>query len=283
LGEPSPNGKLLSDPEIREAATELCEDELRENVRQLVTAFPGRFVSIDTMQRLEPFEKNPAALSMILKKPKIVSRLYSITCEACGSRHIDYAEKVKAERAVSESEGQCGLCGEQGLTVTETFSVTEPWVKALRQGLWLELLISDLASSRTDSVWTGQMVGRNEIDVLAVFASHTILFECKDTSFGQNDLYIAAAKAERANADVVIIVTTRDVHQNVLDDLAEIGKRGDREFRLVSKSTAKDLKDETTLILDQLSGDLLKNWFSSSSNPWASLLYRDFDVFSLQR
>ena len=42
-----------------------------------------------------------------------------------------------------------------------------------------------------------------------------ILLECKDTSFGQNDFINLNAKAQETKADVVGIITTQPLHENV--------------------------------------------------------------------
>lgn len=59
------------------------------------------------------------------------------------------------------------------------------------------------------------MVESFELDVVAMIHSKIVLVECKDTSFGQNDFVNLSAKAEEIDADVIGVVTTQPLHENV--------------------------------------------------------------------
>jgi hypothetical protein len=164
---------------------------------------------------------------------------------------------------VNDTGGECAACGATALKTVEAYSVAEPFFRGVRQGLWLESLASDVLQSRTDTVWTGQMVGTNEIDVMGVTADRTILIECKDTSFGQNDLYVTAIKAGQVEADEVVVVSTRELHQNVMSQIQKIGRdSGVREFSVVTETTASAIEQELTRVLDGFRRQQLADWIS---------------------
>jgi hypothetical protein len=125
------------------------------------------------------------------------------------------------------------------------------------------------------------MVESDEIDVVAVFAEQVVLVECKDTSFGQNDLYVTSVKAQNVGADVVIILSTRDIHQNVRNAIPRIGKSSDereflggvqRDFHLVSDANARAISEELDRILGEISSENMNSWIAG--NPYSSAIYR---------
>lgn len=87
---------------------------------------------------------------------------------------------------------------------------------ALRQGLWLEHLVADVCLQFTEDVWAGQMADLFEVDVIANVDGQILLFECKDSSLGQNDFFIALKKAHAINADLLVLIATKPFHSNVV-------------------------------------------------------------------
>jgi hypothetical protein len=146
--------------------------------------------------------------------------------------------------------------------VIETYSVLDPFVHGIQQGLWLESLASDVLASRTSAVWAGQMVDLNEIDVLGVVADSTILMECKATSFGQNDAYIALVKAQQLEIDTVVFISTKELHRNVQDSVDKMD-RTSRHLRLrtIATPSASKIRRELLKVLDELTGNQLAEWF----------------------
>lgn len=99
--------------------------------------------------------------------------------------------------------------------------------RALKQGLWLEHLVADICLQFTPDVWAGQMADLFELDVVAMIDGQTLLFECKDSSFGQNDFLVALKKAHDVEASTLLLLSTRPFHPNVI---RAINKEIDRAY-----------------------------------------------------
>lgn len=103
-----------------------------------------------------------------------------------------------------------------------------------------------------------------------------VLIECKDTTFGANDLSVLAMKAMQLSADKVIIITTRDVHQNVLDAIPEMTRGLDaRSFEVISQPSASEIRKELDAYLDRLATEYVQSWLepNKSGMSWARALY----------
>jgi hypothetical protein len=102
---------------------------------------------------------------------------------------------------------------------------------ALRQGLWLEHLVADMCLQFTQDVWVGVMADLFELDVLANVDGQSVLFECKDTNLGQNDFLIALKKAHEVEASVLVLLSTKPFHANVIraieNEIARADEDGD--------------------------------------------------------
>jgi hypothetical protein len=99
------------------------------------------------------------------------------------------------------------------------------------------------------------------------------MFECKDRGIGQNDLYVAAVKAQTLRADVVAMVSTQPLHPNVHEVLTGLNSRRegqDDKFTAIIGDSASDIKSQLTAFLDNLSAIDLNNWLDRGGRtPWS--------------
>jgi hypothetical protein len=215
---------------------------------------------------LDPFNSDPTLLDSLLDA-KVLLRRYAVTCPSCYTGQIAFNSKRKAESTLRSSGDRCLNCLQGRLAVSEVLQVEPLSAAALQQGLWLESLASDTVGELSPLVWTGQMIENIEIDVLCVFAGMTILIECKDTNFGQNDLYVAAAKAEQVGANLVVIISTQPFHQNVVDGVMKIGKDSSRrDFRTITCSNASEIGNELRTLLLGRSEHHVRDWLSDDGS-----------------
>jgi hypothetical protein len=265
LGDLSPNGKMLADLSLRTHIRRLYDDGVRQRLTPISTTFGDNPAPRSALERLDQTEKTIDPIDFI--NSEFASSSFLIFCDSCDiPPYLAFSERAKAEAIIADVGRKCIACGKRKLSVHETFSIREPYVRGLQQGLWLESLASDVLTSRTEAAWTGQMVELNEIDVLGVFMEHTILIECKDTSFGKNDLYITAIKAQQVDADLVIIISTNDVHPNVREGVTKIGGRRERrEFEIIADQSAEVIKDKLTAILNALSQGYISRWIEGDA------------------
>lgn len=265
FGDLSPNGKLLQDPTIRTACRLMADDELRHYVTPLVSAFGQSPSSRDAIAALNVLGENPAALADILSNDKIVSAHFSAFCEECRTSQLALSQRDIAENAVRDAGHRCGSCGKEKLVVQDTYAVTDGISRAVQQGLWLESLADDALRCHSNAVWAGQMARRDELDVIGVVAEQTVLIECKDTNLGSNDVYVTAAKANNIDANLVIMVTTNDVHQNVIESINDISASSDgRRFKLISESASGDIRGAIDVEIKGLVNRSVRNWLFSA-------------------
>lgn len=273
LGELSPNGRLLADSDNKKVFQRLAQDQLREDLSAIVNALGGSPITSDLLKQHEAFKDRVDQLEATLSDSDLAAKQFIIYCGECGVQHLAFQSLQRARSVLSEVDSRCVSCGQPGLDVVESYTLSEIVVKGLQQGLWLESLASEVMSRRCDAVWSGQMVNTNEVDVLGVHLGATVLVECKDTSFGQNELYVAAMKAQDLGADTVIIATTRDVHPNVLEakDRLENWLRGRRPFTILSGQTAETFERGIDSALSEIEERFLKQFSQPESmgSSWA--------------
>jgi hypothetical protein len=257
LREPSSNGKLLQVRANREKLRLLYNDAIRDQLRSILDSIGENAAPYDILQQLEPFKKDGTALNALIATPGVLTKAFQIYCDRCSAPSLVFVDKNKADTTLADAGRTCPNCRTQGLFVRETYAVAEPYISGLRRGLWLESMAGEILETHTDAVWIGYYVDTNEIDVVSIFLGQKILIECKDTSFGQNDLYIAAVKGEQLEADVVIVITTKDIHPNVRAAAEKTGKK----IRLLSSSSAASLQHDILSVLSALWNPYIESWF----------------------
>jgi hypothetical protein len=169
------------------------------------------------------------------------------------------------------------------LHVVETFGVKAIYQQVLQQGLWLEALVSDVVESIACRQWAGRILGTDEVDIICIVANRIVMFECKDRSVGQNDLYVAAVKAQSLRADLVAIVSTQPLHANVQEVLTGLNAQrqgNDDKFTAIIGASAWEIKSQLAEFLNSLRNIELNNWLESRGR--LSSLVHDAWSFSLR-
>jgi hypothetical protein len=150
-----------------------------------------------------------------------------------------------------------------------------------KDGAWLESLVADTLQERTSSVWAGQMIGEDEIDVLTVFGNAKIVIECKDSRLGQHDFRDALHKAQQLQARVLVFVATGYVHPNVRKTIQRIRERDKAlEFHLVEGQETMKLEARLDAVLDLIEVQSVHRWITSnlSSQDSMNYLLSDYSV-----
>jgi len=279
LGKPSPHGKMLGSPVYRGAIRRLYNDELRRDLSAIVNAIGDAPVPHKYLSQMEAFKDRGHALNSIIKDDTLVHKQLVIACTNCEIRQIAFSTRSQAENALTHAGSKCLNCTAGTLEIEENYSLTDKHREGIRQGLWLESLASDVVGERALNVWTGQMVENDEVDVLSVYLDKTLLIECTDSTFGQNDLYRTAIKAQTLDVDVVIVITTREIHPNVRSDVDRLGKTmgRSRRYLLISQGSCDGIRAELTSELDRTQTEYINSWFNrdvfalstSSGGVWA--------------
>lgn len=265
----SPNGRLLGESGVKQGCKKLEDEHLRRNVAAVVQTFQEQAVPVTALARLDEFAENQEALDTFLSEESVVAKTFGLHCSSCEQTHVVFPNEESARRTIAESDAKCGSCGKEDLTVLNIFGVRRPILRALRQGVWLESLTEDALKSRTDLVWSGQMADRDELDVVAVLADQVVLVECKDTSFGQNELYVTLAKAQNIGANEIIIVSTKDIHSNVWEAIRELNENADsrrsyddesRKIHVIEERASLMIKSKLEETIETITMKCLGKW-----------------------
>lgn len=267
----SPNGRLLEDRAVDRAATKLADDGIREQLKEISATFRSLPVTRFEFDHLPIFGGKPEAIDRLMSEGALSSS-FQMRCKSCGNPSLIFTTSAEAEQALHGSI-RCA-CGESRLHIVQAYSLESAFQRALQQGLWLEALVRDVIDRYACAQWHGRMLGTHEIDAFCVVAGMILMLECKDRNFGQNDLYVAAAKAQRLRADMVVIVSTRSLHSNVEEEIAVLnqqrGTDGDR-FVPIIHATASELRSQLEALLNQVQKISLRNWLTRrpTGEPWA--------------
>lgn len=265
LGELSPNGRMLADPNLRAAARRLYDEPLRKQLSAIIREFGREGASPQGLAQLDVFADRLGTVDPILEDRTLLEERAVVHCRSCRTSHLAVQDRGLAKQVVANADRMCLCCGKHNLDVEERYWVVSELARAIEQGLWLESLASDTMSARSDILWTGQMIGTDEIDVLSVYADRTILIECKDSGLGQNDLYVAATKAQKVGAENVIIISTRDLHANVCQAARQLSATKPRgSVRLIMQHTTDGISRELDSDLAQIQKQYVESWFGGN-------------------
>jgi hypothetical protein len=233
------------------------DDRPRGQIKEIAKTFGNRYVDRAEVVRLPSVEGNNDTLDSFVRNGMLIEH-FQVICPSCKHRYLAYGDKARAESAAKNSDG-CASCDSQQLTTTSILSVPEPYSRTVHHNLWLTQLARDTAQKWTRFVWAGQMVGPSEMDVLAVFADKVILMDCRDGSFGLSDLDQTAGKAARASADVVITISTQELHPNVNDALRDSPSK-ERTFLSIATTSANQIQQNLNDVFEQMAKSHAKKW-----------------------
>lgn len=255
-----PNGKLLEDQAVIKSAAVLEDDHIREQLKEVCITLGPVSIPRSELEKLPSLTK-AEDIDELIRLGALV-RNFQLHCKSCQTSLLVFAEFADAENNLRNSV-KCP-CGRSRLQILETFALDALYQRVLQQGLWLEALVSGVVDSRSCRQWAGRMLGTDEIDVICVIANRIIMFECKDKSFGQNDLYVAAVKAQRLRADMVVIISTHRLHSNVYERIEQLnaGREGEKDDKFVAISSphTTEIKGKLFDLLNKLRRIELTNW-----------------------
>ena len=264
LGKLSQHGKMLADPDIGTAVRRLQDDALRKDLAMIVNAVGDTPVPKQYLARMEQFKGRGEKLNGILNDGSLVHKQFVVTCNHCKLQQLAFPGQSQAKIVLGDAVGKCLNCREGRLGIEENYAVAGNFLEGVRQGLWLESLVSEVMRERASKVWTGHRVGDDDFDILSFFLDRTILIECADFTFGQNDLYKTAIKAQTFEADSVIIISTRKILPNVRNDTNHLQKviGESRNYLLISEDSCDAIRASLTSELDRMQEEYINNWLN---------------------
>jgi len=241
----SPHGKKLVDKKYENVFPILYDDKIREMLFNIIDTFAGVPLTVDIFEKFSKSLKDKKTADRIVKNSTLISKDYMITCRECGSfSSLAFEKKSQAEETLQKAQYICPNCTRDNPEIIETFRVRKEAIQGLKEGLWLEKFVDHTLREETENVWSGVTVDTIELDNVAILNERTYLVECKDTSFGQNDFYILMEKARKVDANVVIVVTTREVHQNVDSAIKKYQEEGEREIHVIESGKIKKISSK---------------------------------------
>jgi len=219
----SANGKLIEDKKLKEIFTYLLNKDNRKIISEISSICKlGPKSKEEILSSIKNFTLKD--LGEILHNKKFFIKIYRIKCCECNRIlfSMNFSSRKQGERALSNSSFRCLMRGcpskkskSRKAEIIEVFSLTKEALM-IRSGVWLEKLVDDELRRVTSDTWPCRFHNNDELDNIFIFREKFVLVECKDTSFGQNDLYNIVMKARNLAVNHIIIVTTKKIHKNVL-------------------------------------------------------------------
>jgi hypothetical protein len=213
----STHGELLSNPEFAPSFEVLYDPAVRQQIHPFIETFGNSAVSGAFIEEAIPRRSGlkKADIRGLINNEVWFSKQFSIGCSKCGVYTLTFLTKEEAQESLSRSTSRrCFMCEENTLGIVEVFALKEALSKGL-QGLWLEHLVNQIMQPVSLLSMAGKQIEGFEVDVVSLTCEQVILFECKDTSFGERDFWISVPKAQALNADILWVVTTQPLHDNV--------------------------------------------------------------------
>lgn len=269
-GKTSPHGKLLADKNLCASIRRLYNDQLRKDLKSVIAITGDKsFTKVELLQT-ERFSERQEDIDVILNDETITTKRYIIICQSCSKRGFPFATNEQAEREVNSLD-KCDSCGKRKLIVEIIYSLKDELLQGVRQGLWLELLVSDIVQEKAQATWMGQMIEDYEIDVASAYLDKVLLIECKDTIVGQRDVQVIATVAKGIRADEVIIITTNKMHHNVEQEVRRLSQK--RPFiTVISDESPNGIREKLNSILDNFQNEYLDKWLDLHSDSLYELL-----------
>ena len=261
----SPHGKFLRDKNNVNLCKKLCDDKIRKLIGNIISKFENLPLPLDLIKtEIAKKTEEKEIVEKICNDPDLFEKKYVFVCKKCGfpSFHISFDDKETAEKVLASSSFNCPNreCNSDEAIIEKVFVVKKNVIKIIKQGIWLEYMIEEILNTEMRKVWVGVMHDNDELDVVGVGLNKSILVECKDGAFGQNDLYSLMIQAGDIGSDVVLIVTTQPVHSNVKTTLDKYKERGRRVMKIIEGDSMK-IKNELNKFLSNLKEKYINTFF----------------------
>jgi len=254
-----PNGKMLKDDEITVVLTNLYNPETRNFINSVIQQFGQEAIPQAVITGMLG-KKASSFIKKLVSQEQLFDKRYVLNCDSCGTSVLEFPDREAAAHSLEGTVNRkCRICDEGKIQVVEAFAVKEAVYKGLKQGLWLEKLTYEAIKPLSIFADAGQIIDTFELDVIAVSYGSVILVECKDTSFGQNDFLQLDAKAEEIGADIIGIVTTQPLHENVSSLIQRRKKEAQRTIFTI-ESTDDPIKISSSIKAEiaKIRGDYLR-------------------------
>lgn len=258
----SPHGKKLKDRKYKKVFPKLYDNETREILSEIIKTYAGLPVPIEIVKDIEVVKKKEEIAKKIFKDKSLTSKGYTITCGKCDYlSNVTFNTKIAANKSLKNIEYTCPQCKKITQRITETFCVREEVIDVLEGGLWLEKFIGQIMEEETKNVWSGVTIDTNELDIVAILNEKIFLIECKVPSFGETALHVLLGKAGAIDANIVIIVTSKEVHENVKSAITKYQERGEREVYLIQSNIPEKISSALQDILRKEEERYIKSIF----------------------
>lgn len=238
----SPNGKIINDKKFNSPYLKIISsDPLRLLVKKIANTYNDLPVPLEQIKNLNV---NLSELDKLISDQGLTIKNYKIICDGCKQpSEFLFKKREDAIDSFKKAKFSCPKCSQDKTCILEYYCLTTEAIKIIK-GTWLEKLCAEHVNKFTNNYWAGYISDQNELDGVTVFSKKIILIECKDTSFGQTDLYITLAKADDLNAKQILIVTTNNVHDNVKKLIEKYEKEGKRKIKIINETEITKLKSE---------------------------------------
>lgn len=242
LGKQGPNGKIINDKKLNSVFLKITSsDQLRLLIKKIADTYNNLPVPLEQIQKLNV---NTSELNELILDSKLITKSYKIICESCKQpSEFLFQKREDATNSLKKAKFYCPKCSHTKTCIDEYFCLTDKAIRIIK-GIWLEKLCAEEIGKITNNYLAGYMSDQNELDGITVFSRKIVLIECKDTTFGQSDLYIVLAKADDIDAKQILIVTTCLVHDNVKKLIEKYEKQGKREIKIIDGNKVDGIKEE---------------------------------------
>jgi hypothetical protein len=124
----SPNGKLLEEKRIRDAAKALEDDRVREQIREISAAVGATFIPRSNLEKL-PTLAEPGAIDGLVKIGALTAN-FQIQCKNCQAALLVFTRCEDANRDLN-GPAKCP-CGKSNLHIVEAYGVESSHQQALQ-------------------------------------------------------------------------------------------------------------------------------------------------------
>jgi len=239
---------------------EIISDEYyRNKLQQLSDISPGNLIDVAYFIDVLNFKKKEVN-KMVLSK--VINKVYAIRCDKCSKKtfkiiQMPFNNKEDIKELIMKKSIICPDCSEilneKDSSIIEVYTIPN-LTKECIKGLWLEAYCKNILKKmdvKEDKLKICGYYENNELDICLMESDNLLVFECKDKNIGQNDIYILTVKANRINADKVIIVTTQELQDNITNIVTKDDENEDDKYIFICGSS-KHIEKEMNEIIQNL-------------------------------
>lgn len=249
LSSKGPSGTFLESESNLEICVKLLDPALRGVVKK-IAQFGEQYLPYTYITKeLTKDANEQEAIEKTVSDNEITVTRFAIQCKGCRELipSISFSTEESAENIQENSSFKCQYCNSKETEISKVLSVRESVTRAIEDGIWLKYMAYKLVEPHSEKVWRGVLDTKGELDVVSVANGKSILVECKDASFGQNDLYNLVAKSDRIDPDIVLVVTSTEMDPNVRKSIDRYNKRNQTKILVLEGDTDKISQESSNL------------------------------------